>query len=168
MTLGWGGGGGPCWYLWATTPTCAVLWGALRLARLSPSPPPVLLTCPSTSMALRHPHRALSPACHRCLPPVPTPAPRPLCTTTVRLHARLWPPSLPSSSPAPKVARGVISTPCLLSGWQSCKLHNLPQRAESLRTRTGSQARNHRCGVPGGLRGPTSVTYHRGPGVGSA
>ena len=104
------------------------------------SPQLVPLMCPSTPRALSAPAQLSSPGCRLYLPHTP---PSPLCTPTVRLHSWPWSPRLPVSIPAPKATRGVVSIPCLLSVWQSCqdycscKLHNPPQQAETLRTRSG-------------------------------
>lgn len=107
------------------------------LTQLSLSPQLVPLMCPSTPRALRPlPSSQALDAASTC-PTLPPALSAPPQSGSTPGHG------LPVSIPAHKVTRGVVSIPCLLSVWQSCqdycscKLHNPPQQAETLRTRSG-------------------------------
>lgn len=142
MSLGWGRGGEEQALLVPLGHSSHMCYspGCLASDPAFPVPttgPPAVSLYPQGSQT---PAKLPSPGGHLCLPPTP---PSPLCTPTVRLHSWPWPPCLPVPIPAPKETRAVVSISCILSVWESCqdycscKLHNPPQQAETLRTRLG-------------------------------
>lgn len=145
------GGSRPCWYPWATTPTCAGEGGEGRRGRMGRGGGEggEGRAGPAGTPGPQLPCAILRDALHLTHFPVPTTGPpdvslHPQGSQTLpisqaldasstaphspaSLHPHCQAPLLamvslpPVSIPAPKATRWEVSIPCLLSGWQSCQ-----------------------------------------------